>query len=419
MNNAMQTKRNVSLWALYDFANSAVSIIFFLYFAQWIVIDKGVSDFHFNLSFSFSALLLLLTVPVTGVLLDGPLRRITGLRWSTVFAALFYGICAIAAIYGREYVALIFFTLGLYSYLLSFTFYTPLIKDIAPESERGFVSGLGIAANYAGQFTGLLIALPFSNGTWSWFGAAPRAETLLPSVIAFFALSLPMMIFFKEPAGGAVRTMPFRKALGNVFSETKALLSRPGVGLFFGAYFLFNDAVLTASTNFPLFLEQVWHVTDTVKTYLLLAILVTCAIGGFVSGYVADRYGHKRTLSVVLFGWIVLLPLVGLLSSFPWFVCATVMMGFWFGATWAVSRSVMSYIAPAGQDNLAFAYFGLAERASSFIGPVVWGLTVSNLVLLGAARYRIAMVAISVFILFGCLMLMRVRVDEKKLRKAA
>ncbi|MDO8582478.1 MAG: MFS transporter [bacterium] len=413
MDKGMQTKRNVSLWALYDFANSAVSIVFFLYFSQWVVIDKGVSDFRFNLSFSLSALLLLLTVPVTGVLLDGPLRRITGLRWSTVFAALFYGTCAIAAIYGREYMALIFFTLGLYSYLLSFTFYTPLIKDIAPEPRRGFVSGLGIAANYAGQFTGLLIALPFSNGTWSWFGSAPRAETLLPSVIAFFALSLPMLFFFRESVRPA-RTMPFRKALGNVLHETKALLSHSGVGLFFGAYFLFNDAVLTASTNLPLFLEQVWHVTDTVKTYLLLAILVTCAIGGFVSGFIADRYGHKRTLAVILFGWILLLPLVGLLSSFPWFVGATVMMGFWFGATWAVSRSVMSYIAPAGQNNLAFAYFGLAERASSFVGPVVWGLTVSNLVLLGAARYRIAMVAISVFILFGCLMLMRVQVDERK-----
>ncbi len=409
----MRTKRNVSLWALYDFANSTVSVVFLLYFAQWAVVDSGISDFRFNLVFSVSTLLLLLTVPVTGVLLDGSLRRITGLRWSTVFAALFYGICAVFAVYGREYAALAFFALGLYSYLLSFTFYTPLITDIASESKRGFVSGLGIAANYAGQFTGLVIALPFSQGTWSLFGAAPRAETLLPSVIAFFVLSLPMLVFFKEPARPA-RAVPFLRALRNVAGDTKALLSHAGVGLFFGAYFLFNDAVLTASTNFPIFLEQVWHITDTVKTYLLLAILVTCAIGGFVSGFVADRYGHKRTLSVILFGWILLLPLVGLLGSWPWFVGATVMMGFWFGATWAVSRSVMSYIAPAGQGNLAFAYFGLAERASSFVGPVVWGLTVSNLVLLGAARYRIAMVAISVFIVFGCLLLLRVPVDEKK-----
>ena len=49
----MQTKKNVFLWALYDFANSLVSIVFFLYFAQWLVIDQGVADIWFNLTFNF------------------------------------------------------------------------------------------------------------------------------------------------------------------------------------------------------------------------------------------------------------------------------------------------------------------------------------------------------------------------------
>lgn len=43
----MQNKKNVFLWALYDFANSIISIVFFLYFAQWIVVDRGVLDFYF------------------------------------------------------------------------------------------------------------------------------------------------------------------------------------------------------------------------------------------------------------------------------------------------------------------------------------------------------------------------------------
>ena len=61
----METKKNVFLWILYDFANSLVSIVFFLYFAQWIVIDRGISDLHFNLTFTISALLLLFTAPFT------------------------------------------------------------------------------------------------------------------------------------------------------------------------------------------------------------------------------------------------------------------------------------------------------------------------------------------------------------------
>ncbi len=98
----MQNKRNVSLWVLYDFANSIVSIVFFLYFAQWIVIDRGISDLYFNLTFTISAILLLFTVPFTGSLLGKSLRRITGLRYTTITTALFYGLCAFSAISYKE-----------------------------------------------------------------------------------------------------------------------------------------------------------------------------------------------------------------------------------------------------------------------------------------------------------------------------
>src|SRR3989344_7462584 len=124
----MQSKKNVALWILYDFANSIISIIFFLYFAQWIVIDKGLADIYFNLAFTASAVLLLLTAPFTGALLDSFWRRITGLRYATICTFILYSLCAWAAVTNREVLALVLFTFGLYSYLMSFTFYTPLIN---------------------------------------------------------------------------------------------------------------------------------------------------------------------------------------------------------------------------------------------------------------------------------------------------
>lgn len=407
----METRKNRLLWISYDFANSIVSIVFFLYFAQWIVVDRGVSDFHFNLTFTISAVLLLFTAPLTGLLLDKFLRRIAGLRFTTILTAIFYGLCALSALSDQETSSLIFFTLGLYSYLLSFTFYTPLINDIAQPAKRGLTSGFGITANYLGQFAGLVIALPFSNGTLKFFDGAPRAETLLPSVIIFLLLTLPMLIFFREPKKNAGK-LDLGLEIKNIFKETRGLLAFPSVVFFLVSYFLFNDAILTAANNFPIFLEQVWQVSDTTKTYILLGILITSAIGGTLSGFLADRFGHKRTLIVILTGWVFILPLVGLLTNFMLFVISTTLMGFWFGANWAVSRSVMSYIAPQGKHNLAFAYFGLAERASSFIGPIVWGLVVSNLISIGSDRYRIATLAITGFIVLGLFALARVKDDR-------
>src|SRR3989338_4949077 len=341
----MDTKRNIFLWVLYDFANSIVSIVFFLYFAQWIVVDRGVSDIYFNLTFTISAVLLLLTAPITGFLLDKYFRRITGLRFSTFATSLLYGACALTALFNMNIPSLIFYTLALYMYLLTFTFYTPLINDISSPEKRGKVSGLGIAANYLGQFTGLLFVLPFSNGSINLFGSAARAETLLPAVIVFTIFALPMLIWFKEPKKEKI-TFQFKYELKGLFTETKKLFLFPGVALFILAYFLFNDAILTASNNFPIFLEQVWAVSDTVKTYILLGIVFTSGIGGLISGMIADHFGHKRTLVFIISGWIFILPLIGFINNFTLFIIATTIMGFWFGSNWAVSRSVMSYLAP-------------------------------------------------------------------------
>lgn len=412
----METRKNIFLWCLYDFANSIISIVFFLYFAQWIVVDRNIPDIYFNLTFTIAALLLLLTVPLTGVMLDKYIRRISGIRYTTIFTALFYGISALSAISNNEYLALASFTLGLYSYLLSFTFYTPLINDISNQKNRGIVSGLGITSNYLGQFTGLLIALPFSTGIIKFFGGDNRAETLLPSVIIFVILSLPMLLYFKEPMKKGKESL-FKATitgLKNIVPETKSMFSFKGVGLFLLSYFLFNDAILTAGNNFPIFLEQVWHVSDTIKTFILLGIVLMSAVGGILSGYVADRFGHKRTLVLILIGWIIILPVIGLLYNFTIFVIVSVMMGLWFGSSWTVSRSVMSCVAPKGKHNLAFAYFGLAERASSFIGPIVWGLTLSGLDYIGDAKYRYAVIIISVFVLLGLIALIKVKDDRSK-----
>lgn len=407
----MNNRSNLFLWILYDFANSIVAIVFFLYFAQWIVVDQGVADIWFNLTFTAAALLLLLTVPITGALLDKRWRRITGLRYTTISTTIFYGLCGFSAITGNNIYALITFTIGLYSYLLSFTFYTPLLNDLSTPANRGKISGYGIAANYIGQMAGLFVVLPFANGDLNFFGGVPRSETLLPSVAIFFFLSLPMLLFFKEPHKNASDYSLWTDA--RIFwRESVKLFLNSGILAFFAAFFFFNDAVMTLSNNLSIYLEQVWMISDAMKTYILLGALVTSSVGGLISGLIADKIGHKRTLTYLLAGYLFIIPVFALVSDFKIFVTVVVLIGFWYGASWAVSRSVMGYLAPLGKHNLAFAYFGLMERASSFIGPIIWGLVVSNLLYLGSNRYRIAALVLTVFVILGLVALKRVRDDK-------
>lgn len=415
----MRTRRNVWLWASYDFANSIISIVFFLYFSQWIVIEKGFSDLAYNLTYTYSTIALLLAVPIAGLLLDTQVvRRITGIRVLTLLTAISYSLCAVFGITDHAVWSLVFFTVGAFAFQFSFTFYTPLISDIAHEHERGKVSGIGIGMNYIGQFVGLLVVLPFANGTWSLFGVSPRLETFLPAVVMFVIFSLPMLFWFTEERvvssaePSVLQLKRIREHARSIWKLTKELLSYRNVTLFFVTYFFFNDAVLTAANNFPIFLDAVWSVSDTVKSAILAGIVLTSALGGFLGGRIADRFGHKRTLTVILYGWVVILPSVGFAPTFSLFVTAVVLMGTWFGASWAVSRSVMAYLTPIGLHNLTFGYFSLVERTSSLLGPIAWGLTVGGLAVLGPLKYQIATLVVSVFVVFGIIALRRVRGDR-------
>jgi hypothetical protein len=81
--------RQLVLWSLYDFANSFVLITFFLYYSQWLVVDRGISDFWFNVTFVGSSLLFLLTVPVAGLIADKIKVNLPGLRITTLLSVFF------------------------------------------------------------------------------------------------------------------------------------------------------------------------------------------------------------------------------------------------------------------------------------------------------------------------------------------
>jgi UMF1 family MFS transporter len=220
-----------------------------------------------------------------------------------------------------------------------------------------------------------------------------------------------MLLFFDEQHKRRPH-LSLKKQVDHTLQQTKTVLRSRNVALFLLAFFFFNDAISTLANNFSIFLEQVWGIADTAKTYLMLLILVMCAIGGLVSGYLADRFGHRRVLMIILLSWLVLLPIMAYARSFTLFVILTAILGLWFGANWTVSRTMMSHVAPKGQHNLAFTYYSLAERASSFVGPLVWGGIVSGLFSLGSERYRIGMVVLTVFILFGVVTLHKVVEDN-------
>jgi UMF1 family MFS transporter len=412
-------KKNIGLWAFYDFANSITIGVFYLYFSQWLVIDNHVSDIWYNLIFVGGTILLVVTAPVLGLIADRRGAKKSFLVATTLLQFMFLLITAVLIVAFPAHKTVILaaglaFTIGNYFYQFTFTFYNAMLDDIAPQRLHGLVSGIGQFANFTGYILGLSLTLPLATGAIYLFGNHGRSQVFLPSVILFFLLVLPVLLFLKENTTPHKIEVNLKQEYKNYISSFLELVRLPGVGMYLLAYFFFNDAMLTVVNNFPIFLDQVFGVSDKVKSLIAVAIFGMAAVGALIGGWAGDKIGLKKALVGILVSWAFIFPIMGLLKSFPLFAAFCVLVGILYGATWTVTRAIMAYLSPADKMSHAFSYYSLFERFSTFAGPISWGLITTLLVHSGAVRYRIAIASMSVFILVGLVIVMKIPISRKQ-----
>lgn len=408
-------------WALYDFANSFVLIAFTLYFSQWLVNDMGVSDFWYNMLYTFGTLLLLLTAPIFGARADeyGVQKRY--LVIVTALSVLFYLATAISATaFSSAVAAAIFFIFANYLYQFCFVFYNALIVDVATEEKQGLASGIGQMMNWVGQIAGILFSLLFTGGAVFLIGHAGKTQPLLPAVLMFALLGFISLALYKkkewpsesEKAASKFGPKEFFAEFRLQYGLLKQLLKTPGVGMYLIAFFLFADALITASTNYPLFLSGVYHASTATSSFILLGILVTSAIGAIVSGWVSDKIGMRKALLITLGSFLFIFPLIAVIQNFTLHIVAVILMGFMYGSVWAVTRAAMAKLCPSERLNHGFSYYTLAERFSTLIGPLAWGITTWALAGYGALKYRIAICVMAFFVLGGFYLVSKIKEFE-------
>jgi MFS-type transporter involved in bile tolerance (Atg22 family) len=117
-------KKNIFLWTLYDFANSVVMIVFFLYFSQWLVVEHGVSDFWYNMIFTIGSLMILVTAPILGSVADSNGKEVSYFNKITILSFLTFLIVSFITLFApnKVFIAVLFFLLANYFYQFSFVF---------------------------------------------------------------------------------------------------------------------------------------------------------------------------------------------------------------------------------------------------------------------------------------------------------
>jgi UMF1 family MFS transporter len=403
-------KKQVGAWALFDFANSVypaviTAVVFNYFFIQVVVGNQaGEGDWWWGRAVSLSALIVALSSPVLGAIADR-----AGVRKK--FMALFVAMCVTGvALFttlgpGLVFWGFVLFIVANVGFESSLVFYNAYLPDIVPKERQGWVSGLGFGVGYLGSAIGLMLAIPFLEGSIGvvWIMVA----------VFFLVFSVPSFVYLPQDVKGALSIgeaarwglTGFREIVGEVLREKD--LRR-----FLLAFFFYIDGILTAIYMSNSIGATTFGFTQTELLYLYLALQFSALAGAFALAKPTDVVGPKKVLSGVLVLWVGVATSLFFTTSQLGFAVLAVVAGFGLGSAQAASRAFMSSLIPDGREAEMFGFYALCGKSSSVIGPFIFGYVA----VVTGGNQRFAVLTVSVLFIVGLILLQRVN-DPKAATK--
>jgi UMF1 family MFS transporter len=385
-------------WALYDFANTIFSFAIVSYaMSLWAIARLGEQNgqFAFTLAVSASVLVNAAVSPVLGAMSDRVHRR---KGFLLVFTVLCIGPTMVIGLVDIG-LGLLAFAIANFAYQAALIYYDALLPDVARPEARGRLSGIGVALGYTGTIvSGLLFKLTTdANGD-----STAASFLLVGSLFAVFATPLFLWVREREVPGQFRMVDALRSwaQLGETVSHAR---ETPGLLRFLVGRFFYSDPINTAIVVMSAFATQAIGFSSGEALNVLLLLTVVAVVASFGWGLLADRWGPKRTLLVILGSWVGGLLLLLWLAPLPFLVGGAI-LGSGLGGVAVTDRIFLLRLAPPERVGEMFGLYGLAGKFSAVIGPLLYGgIVLTLLPILDRGAYQVAIVSLLGLMLVGYL----------------
>lgn len=432
-------KREIFGWAMYDWANSAFSTTVGTVFLGPYVASLARSaaeaagtntvsflgipvapDSFLPYCISFSVGMQVLFLPILGAIADYSHLRKQMMR-------LFATIGAVATILmffltgGLWWLGGVLFIIANLAFGAAIVFYNAYLPDIASEEERDGVSSYGWAMGYLGG--GILLALNLAFYLFSDKIGVPSdlAVRINLASAGIWWLGFSFITWARLRARRAARALPAKENYASIgFKQLRKTLSEvnhfPETLKFLLAYFLYNDGIQTViavSATFaaaPL-IQGGLALEQQTLTAVILMIQFVAFGGALLWGRLAKWIGAKQSIIVSLVIWsgVVIYAYGGMQgdSVVVQFFILGMFIALVMGGSQAISRSLFAQMIPDGKEAEFYSFYEISERGTSWIGPLIFGLTNQ---IFGSLRYGI--LSLIFFFIAGLIVLPFVKVDK-------
>jgi len=309
---------------------------------------------------------------------------------------------------------------------LSNAFHGAMLSRIAPPSRIGGLSGLAYALGSGSGFLLMLLFLFAFVLPHSWFhlpDGVPERLSGPISAVWMLVFAIPLFLFTPDrPPSGMPLRRAIRDGIAAVITTLRSLKRYKNVAHYIGARTLFNDGLTGVLTFTGIYVAGTFHLTTLVMITFGLMMVFFGAVGGFVGGWIDNRFGSKAALLITVGGtaicfavgltmgpdrlfWIIPVdPHAPATLPIPFFdtwpkliyMALSCLNAMFVVGAYANNRTLLARIAPLEKMTEFFGLMSLSGTAATFIAPVSVSLLTA-----WTHSQRGGMVAIVVLLVLG------------------
>ena len=362
-------------WYFYDFGNSAYAAVILLavfsaYFKN-VVVGGAEGTRLWGIAVGIAAILVAVISPILGAIADSSRSKklflfiFTGL--SIIFTALLFFVGE-----GEVVMGMVFFILAEIGYRGAQVFYDALLVDVSTPETIGYISGKGWAIGMVGGVITLLIAVV----PMQLIGNSFIPYTFLITAAVYAISSVPTFLRVREvspvvpiPEGETLLSVSF-KHLGETFRDIRQYKD---FLRYMVAFLIYNDGIMMLMDFAAIIGATLFGLEQVQLIMFVIVIQIAGAAGALLFGKMSDGNSSKRAVLISLV--ILVASLIGLFfiqSTLGFFIIGA-FAGFSLSGAQAVSRTMVSQLAPVGKTTEFYGFLSVAGRTSTFIGPLVFG----------------------------------------------
>lgn len=393
----IKNRKEVFAWSLYDFANQPFStiIVTFIYsafFVNVIAENEQEGTFLWASAIAITAVVASLLSPILGALADKGGYRKFLLILSTLICSLF-SILLYLPNDGQVYYALICFVIANIAFEIGSVFCNSYLPDLSNSKNFGKISGFAWGLGFVGGLLALFLSLFL-------FDIQNPDEIRKINILVgvwFLLFSIPAFFFLNDKKREKLNKQHIYSSFNSIKETFITIANYRKICKFLIARLFFNDGLITIFALGGVY--AVGTLDFSFEEVLLLGIVLNfcAAVGSFLFGYIEDNIGAKKMINISLL-ILIASTLIAFFApytnsfddvvlyietidfyytlTFPqsMFWIAGLLIGLMVGPNQSCSRSLMASLTPKEKQNEFFGFFALTGKATSFLGPLSFGI---------------------------------------------